>query len=266
MPFRRRGRRLRRRIGRRRRGRKFYKSTGRKAEVMVNRMPARYHTLVAPHYLTRLEAGYSGNIPAAKGPALNWDVWGTPYLPFDQGHVFTAASPGGVLVPATVALAALNAVGFTAMGNLYSEFRVFAAKLDVTVTPTAGADVSLLCVMPYGEAEVTTITDIQLAMSQPYAKCITVTGNNNVRQNRISLYIDAPTLYGYTKQQFMDSSDTIGNTAGNVSGAANPNKSIAFRIFQECLSGNALTAFESVEVRLTMWAEFLGPLDNIADT
>lgn len=266
MPFRRRFRRSVRRTSRRlRRRRPFYGSKDRKGEVMINKTPAKLHNVIAPHYFTRLEAGFSGNRPAAAGAAAYFDVDMTPYLPFDPsvGKLFTDASPGpaGVLVPATLALNALEPVGTAALSALYKSYRCYAARLDVTYTPTAGADGSMLIVVPFSSGSGGEVTDAQIAMSLPYSKAITCTGNNNVKQNRISMYMDLPTLLGLTRTQYNDLSTSIGNFQ-----SSNPGVYGQFRVFMNTLSGNALTAIAIVEVRVCLWIEAIYPVPNLGDT
>lgn len=232
---------------------------------MVNRTPARLHNVIAPHYYTRLEAGFAGNRPAAAAAQSYFDIDMSAYLPFDPsiGKLWTDAAPGpaGVLVPATLALNALEPVGAAALAALYKSYRVYAAKLDITYSPTAGADATMMVVQPYSTFVGGPSTDAQAAMSQPYSKAITCTGNNNVRQNRISSYMDVATMLGFTRQQYKDATTSIGNYD-----ASNPGIGAAFRVYLDTLSGAALSAIAVVEVRLTLWVESLYPLQNLADT
>lgn len=257
-----------------RRSRRFYKSADRKGELMINKTPARLHNCIAPRFKTRLEAGFSGILTNANSPATAFfTISGNGvHLPFNgpsgngyTGKAFTSAGggPQGTLVPATVALNALGAVGHNLLSNLYSQYRVYASSLQVTFTPSAGADGALLVICPVpGSGDISGF-ETQYLMSAPYSKAITCTGNNNVKQNRISHYMDSATALGMTRAQFQASLPTLTNA--DSAGTNNVNQ-WNWVVAYQMLSGSAPSSNVFVEVRMTFYVEYEAPQANLLDT
>jgi hypothetical protein len=195
----------------------YFKSKVGRGEVMINRVSARLHSVVAPHYLTRLQYAFQGTVNSSATVSPNqWAQYANAlYFPGNTPSTFTGAGPSGlqtnVLFPATLAINALNPSGFTQLSVLYSRYRVFASKITITYTPTnlsiggSGGNASLLI---YPQTSDLPVLDFQRAMSLPYSKYIMCTENNNVKQNTLSVYMDNPTICGYTKQQYKDDPNT----------------------------------------------------------
>lgn len=254
-----------------RRGGRFYRQADRKGELMVNRTPARLHNAVAPRYKTRLEGGYTGILTNANSPATAfWTHSGNGlHLPFNgpsgvsyTGQAFTAAGGAhGTLVPATLALNALDPVGHQLISQLYGSYKVYASRIDVTVTPSAGADTLLLVVAPVAAEGDIASFETQYLMSAPYAKAITCTGNNNIQKNRISLYMDSSTALGQNRAQFQAQLATACNAAPFV----NPNQ-WNWVIAYQMLSGNVPSSNVFVEVRQTFYVEYENVQENLLDT
>lgn len=260
MPRKRVGRRHGRRAPKKgRKGRKFYKSAAGKGEVMVNRVSARLHNFVAPHYLTKLEYGFTGMQALAAGTQGYCDLQlNGLHLPgTSPGNPFTAATFGGTVYPAAAALGALYPVGYTVLSGIYQNYRVYASRIVVTCTPTTNPCV--LCVAPGANVSSIIGTDFQKAQSQPYSKVITTTPSNNIKQNTIMMYMDAPTVVGLTKQQYNDADSTQAATG------ANPTYGAFWNIFTTQLAAGTATA-NAFEVRITYWCEFMRPLEGVGDT
>lgn len=261
MPMKRKGaRRGRKRMGRKRKGGKFYKSKVGKAEVMVNRVPARLHNPVAPHFLTRLEYGYTGTInqAIAAGVASMWTHWANGlHFPgaTTAANQFTAAPgpPGGagVLFPATHALAALNPTGFSQLSVLYTLYRVYASRLTLTVTPQTSQP-AFVCVYP--QTTELPVAEYQSALAQPYSKNYTVSVNNNIKQNTISIYMDNPTILGLTKQQYNDlgSASAVNNT--------NPVTPCFWNIIVQPSQAATTLVGCAIDFRIVYYVEFFDPL------
>lgn len=249
----------------------YYKSANRRGQVMVNRTPARQHNVVAPHYFTRLESGFTGNIPAGQGPNIQWSFAANqlhePFnKPVSSANIFTTGpaatppAPAGVLVPATKTLAQLDPAGCANLSYLYSYARVYACKVDITLSPMSINDATLMVVSPMidtaaEDAEDNPPFDTQTQMSEPYAKAITCTCNNNIKQNRISIYMDSATILGLTKRQYNDNPNTASVFGGNLSTSV----LWGYLVSLELLSGNVNAAAIGVEVRTTYWCEFFNP-------
>lgn len=247
-----------RRIFKRKRG--YYKSKVGKGEVMVNRTAARLHTVVAPHYLTHLDAAFTGAIwNAAPTATQAFSIYanGLSY-PFNTGNPFTTANTtAGVLYPATLALNALHPVGFSQLTVLYSFYRVYASRISITVTPNPSGN-ELLNMVVYPSSNDLPVTDFQRAQAQPYSKTIMVSPNNNVKQNTISLYMDNPTILGLTKMQYNDSSAT------QALSTANPSSGTYWNVIIYNASGNNLPATQAsstaVNCHVDYTCEFFEPL------
>lgn len=267
-------RRGRRRVGGKRRRGRFYKSAVGKGEVMVNRTKARLHNVVAPHYLTKLEYGFTGSQTLAAGVQGYFNIWlNCLTFPGDPagsavglGVDYTNAAFGGTLYPATHALAALEPVGYTQLSVLYERFRVFASKIQVTCQPVGAVD-AMMCVLPVNGASLTVPepgNDIQRAQSAPYAKFITCSSNNNIRQNTISMYMDAPTMLGLTKQQYKDDPNTghdydkwPGTNTGNA--IIDDYPGAYWQVNVSPFAAGAVLS-NNFEVRVTYWVECFEPV------
>lgn len=241
---------------RRRRGgkRKFYPRSGASGVkgVMVNRTAARLHTAVAPHFLTKLEYGFSGHHTLVAGTNGFFEIEMNGLLePGDNVNLFTAATAGGTVYPAAHALNALNPVGFSQLAVLYSSYRVLASKIIITYTPDT-ADM-MLVVGPDTNNSATIGADTQRALAQPYHKAIQCTQTNNVKQNTISLYMDCPTTAGLTKQQYYDS-DRVSALVN-----ATPANLLNWNIYYASYAAATASA-GSWQIRVIYWVDFFEPL------
>jgi len=193
----------------------FFKSAVKRGgQVMVNKVPAKMHDVVAPHYLTKLAYGFTGyqlTTVGGLGAGLSYFTIALNSLTF-PGNVagiarFTDASFQGTLVPATLALNALNPMGYSQLGVLYQQYRVFASKITVVYNPNATLTSNMVCIYPQSNAggfAAPEVLDMQRALNLPYAKFKEVTSQNMVKNNSISSYMDVATLNGLTKQQMID--------------------------------------------------------------
>jgi len=238
--------------------------------TMVNRMPKSLHTVVAPRYLTELEYGFTGSQLSTAGLQGYFNIWanglwfpGEP-LPGPGGNAFTVAigadeGVGGVVYPATVALTALQPVGETMLASLYDKYRVHGSSIAVTCTPTSGSANAIISIVPISGSELLVAipgNDIQRAQSMPRSKFITVSPNNNIKQNRISARCASHIILGMTKQQYNDSPSTAGITS-----TENPagDYAVFWQMNLAPFSAGALTSCD-FEIRVTYLVEFFDPL------
>lgn len=278
------------RVMRKRRGKKPRRGRKRgramvKKEVMVNKMPRRLHTVIAPHYFTTLEYGFTGSATLAAGAQGYFNVWANGL--FTPGNnlggatagggqatvnfvLFTGAGFGGTLYPATLALNALNPVGETQLSVLYGKYRVHSSKISVTCTPVSGSPDCLLSVLPIDgnslEAGLPG-NDIQRAQSQPFAKAIQVSPNNNLKQNTVQNKCQSHTILGLTKAQYKDDPLTAGltsatNPSGFPTSIGGNNASPDGVFWQVNVSPMraADTPLNLYEIRVIYFAEFFEPV------
>lgn len=230
-------------------------ASGRKG-VMVNRTAARLHTVVSPHYLTKLEYGFTGHQALAANTNGYFSIWmnGLHFPGSINGGGagdFTNGTNGGTLYPAALAMAALNPIGFSQLAVLYARYRVLGSKIQITCTPDTSDQ--LLIVGPDTDRSDVIATDTQRALAQPYHKSIQCTQTNNVKQNTIQLYMDCPTVAGLTKQQYYDNPN-VGSLV-----ATNPSDVIYWNIYQSSFTA-AIAQANNYVVKVTYWCEFYEPL------
>lgn len=257
------------RRGRKRGHGKFYKSKVGKGEVMVNRTPARLHTVIAPHYLTKVDFGFTGQVSLTTPSEGYFSVFGNNVMypgncdTTGTGiNLFTSATAGGTVFPATLALNHLNSIGMAQLGVLYEKYICLASKISVTFSPDNSSDANnaLLVVYPSVDVSGTIANDTQRAMMQPYAKEKQTSTNNNVKQNTISIYMDSPTVLGLTKQQYYDNPSVQYST--QVSGGSTPSGSSYYWYWNINYSPYAtgMSLQGAVDVKVTYWLDLFEPL------
>lgn len=220
---------------------------------MVNKEPGRLHMPVAPRYLTKLEYGFSGTInqALAAGTASYWSIHGGTGLHCgNTANTFTAVTGSGVLYPATLAINALSATGFTQLSVLYARVRVHMSRIVLSLTPPTKA-----FVVVYPSNEDVPVTDFQSALAQPFSKEYELSQYNNVKQNTIMMTHKSHEILGLTKRQFMDSD----NTAALVT-ATHPNNQVYWNIIVQPDAAATSLVGTTVNLRMTYWAEFFDPL------
>jgi len=261
--------------GKTKRGKGAHKKKGNKM-TMVNRMPKSLHTVVAPRYLTELEYGFTGTATMGAGVQGFFDVWanglqfpGNCYGGPAGANPFTVTAGadlgvGGVVYPATVALTALQPVGETMLGQLYDKYRVHGSSISVVVTPEASSANLMVTLVPLSGNEVLVAipgNDIQRAQSLPRSKAITVSPNNNIRQNRISAKCAPHNILGMTKQQYNDHPYTGGIVAvSNPAGGEDTDGPQVFWQVNICPFATGFSTSANIEVRVTYLVEFFDPL------
>lgn len=225
---------------------------------MVNRTKSSLHTVVAPHYLTRLAYAFSGNgyATTVAGPVSYFSVYANGLRrPGNTANLFTTAGTcGGTLVPATLSLANLNPMGVSQLGVLYSSYRVFASRIKVTMTPTGNPNADSGAFVVYPSDLDMPVTDFQRAIALPYSKTIQISEYNNIKQNTISIYMDNPTILGYTKQQYKDDPNTMSAVNTNPVNATYWNV-----IAYDLVGGNWAATNIIVNVQVEYQCEFLEP-------
>lgn len=216
--------------------------------------PARsiLHMPIAPKYFTTFECGATATVASGSAATHYFNVGMTPFEPFNSDTTIASIA---TLVPATAAVTDLRCAGYTVQAiNLYQRVRVWSATITVTAVPTAAADLIYLVLAPYTGSG-NQATDTQTLMSQPYAKCITCTGNNNIRQNTLRSSIYMPSIYGFSKQQWKNCESSP--SANGVTTAATDGQS--WRIMYQTASNAVTTATLSLEVRVKYKVELFEP-------
>jgi hypothetical protein len=150
------------------------------------------------------------------------------------------------------------------LASLYDKYRVHGSSIAVTCTPTSGSANSIISIVPLIGSELLVAipgNDIQRAQSLPRSKFITVSPNNNIRQNRISARCAPHIVLGMTKQQYNDNPYTSGITStGNpTSEDAVGSNQVFWQMNLAPFSAGALTSCD-FEIRVTYLVEFFDPL------
>jgi len=243
--------------------------------TMVNRMPKQMHTVVAPKFLTELEYGFTGTAQMGAGIAGYFNIWANGIsFPGENGGVapgdfnpFTQTAGvnlgvGGIVYPAVVALTALQPVGETMLASLYDKYRVWKSKMAVTVTGTGGNSIVTLVPIVGASLQVGIPgVDIQRAQSLPYSKAITVSANNNIKQNRIASSCVPHVILGETRQQYLDDPNTAGimATSGGLPPISDSSNQVFWQVNIAPFASTQVTLVD-VEVRVTYVVELFDPL------
>lgn len=177
--------------------------------VMVNRMPRRAHTAIAPKYFTTMETGFQGAVSTGAPKVQYFDVWGNYYDTafYANGLVTPAFSnftgmTNASFVNTALDVSTLQYAGSSRLAQLYQRYKVNASQISVTVSPTAAADIMEICIFPYSINTTTPVTDMQNAKNQPFSKCFTVTGNNNIKQNTLHHKLHSMVPLGISREQY----------------------------------------------------------------
>lgn len=210
------------------------------------------HLPFAPRYLTKLEYGFSGTInqALAAGTAAYWSIgmnWGLH--PGNTANPFTAATGSGVLYPATLAINALNPVGFSQLAVLYARYRIHTSRVVASITPPTKA-----FVVVYPESVDMPVTDFQSAMIQPFSKDFELSQYNNIKQNTIIMTHRCHEILGLTKRQYSDSD----NTGSLVTG--HPNNGCYWNFIVQPDAAATSLVGTTVNIRVTYFVEFYDPL------
>jgi len=245
--------------------------------TMINKMPKSLHTVVAPRYLTELEYGFTGTATGTEGDQGYFNIWANGIaLPGTETSTGTSnfnpftttsgadAGVGGVIYPANVALTALQCVGETMLASLYDKFRVWKSSIEVIATPISGGTNAQIVLLPITGTELFTSipgNDGQRAQSLPRSKFITVSPNNNIRQNRIASTCVPHVVLGLTRQQYLDDPGTAGvmSTSNPPSNLPDASSQVYWQINMMPFSSTG-TVTCNVEVRVRYHVELFDPL------
>lgn len=180
----------------------------------ISTIPARMHQPIPLRWTANFEYGFFGTLAVGSAASNNFYIGacsvntsgaGVPASqpPGNQGNPFTGGGFGGTLIPATTSLTNLYYTGVHVLNNIYSQSRIHSSKISVTMCPTVSADIAQLVVLPINVNALGTVpTNTELAMSEPLSKAVTCTGNNNIKSNRVSCYVNAKTFYGLKQDQY----------------------------------------------------------------
>jgi len=199
-------------------GLRSYATSATSIKAMYNPMSHATHNVVAPRFFTNLEYGFSGNLAGAAG--YQFTVLGNGLsLPGNTADVFTGA--GGTLFPATVALNALQPLGFSAIADLYNSYRVWTSSITVSAfpefnpagVPTSGA--AQLVIFPTNTEA--SLADVQKAQSLPYSKTKILTTYASAQDCTITNTMDTKSVFGLSETQMKADSKYYSLTGTNPS-------------------------------------------------
>lgn len=169
---------------------------------------------------------------------------------------------GATLVnaPGAITINQIQPAGFQVLAGIYGNYRVHASQLMVTMTPTAGADVSELNVVPIlWDQETATYLqppNFYAAKSAPYSKNIQVTGNNNIKQNTLINKILSRNILGQSKEQFRTSSAVLMTVGQNPDVVGQEDTAWAWRIDYQKYATGVFTANAAISVKVKYYMEF----------
>lgn len=224
--------------------------------VMVNAMPRRVHNIVAPIFFTTMQCQVQVRLPVGALATDTFAVYASKlYEPFNS-----TLPLGGITTSlGTIATNNLLPAGFTALSNLYECYRVHKCQMRLTVTPRLSADYLLLVALPQDE-DTTVAATAQQALSSPYSKTITCTGNNNIKQNTLHLGIKNRTYFGRTKQSYRSENDYA--AVGGITSP--PLINMLYHVWYQTYSGAVTTADTAINLVLNYSVEFFEPKTDLA--
>jgi len=224
-------------------------------KVMINRMPRRMHNVVAPIFFSTMQCQAQARIEIDQSSGAHFDVHANKMNnPFYGATLLSAIATG----LGSVGLDDLQPAGFIALSNIYTSYRIHKCTMRVTMTPSNATDILLLAVLPQGSDQAQ-ITTFQQAMSSPYSKTITCTGNNNIKQNTVTLGIKTRDFFGKTKQAFRAENDYAVTEAFTSA----PQFPLQYDVWYQLYSGANNTGTIAVNVVLTYSVEFFAPQTNL---
>lgn len=246
---------------------------------MVNRMPKRSKTLIAPKYFTTMEASFQGVLGITATQLQYFDIsafdLARPFFCYEDPSGATntgfTTMTGSALLNTTGVVESIMTAGFDTLSLLYNKYRVHASKLRITMTPTAGADVLDLCVCPWAGAVTTSGSypnTFYEARAQPYSKVIQCTGNNNIKQNTLIHKQKNRTLLGLSKEQYradLDNcrdSDVLTGSRPTEEPNGQAGNPLFWRVYYAKYSSGVFTAPVAVSVNVTYYVEWLQPKNN----
>lgn len=248
---------------------KRYKATGKRmqpagSEAMFNKTPSKLHQFIAPHYYTHLMCSMNGIFNNAALPASqSWSIMGNgQQAPFNTAlgsYGAISSSTGFSSIPATLALSALNPVGYHALKSIYNRQRTYAQKIRITLEPSITTNPYYLCVFPVNTDEfATVVTDFQLAQSLPYSKTILCSTNNTMSKNTLTSYVDFATLSGLTKLQYKDEDNNQSKTSSN------PVNLQGWIVLYQAAATTANSASDTLMIRIDLEStvEFFEPVNE----
>lgn len=241
------------------RAKRVYKKKQYKSRmVMINSMPKRVHTLVAPIFFTTMQAQIQARLPIGVASTGHFYVYASKlFEPFNNPTAPLSAIATGL---GAIALDNVQPAGILAIANLYENYRVHKCTMRTTFTPRINADQILLVVLPQDQ-DTTSVTTAQQALSQPYSKTITCTGTNNIKQNTMHMGIKNRTYFGRTKQSYRAENEYA--CFGSITGSQ-PVLNMYYDTWYETYSGAVTTADININIVLTYSVEFFEPKTELA--
>lgn len=263
MPYVRRSRRM-RKSRRPRYGRRIKRFT--KKTTMVNRMPRRLKTVVAPKYFTTIEASMLGVFTIESTPQFAYFSVSAngPVAPFIQtvpsNSKFTDIA-GAVLSGTTLSISDITSTGIRQLRDLYDYVRVHSVAISVTITPTNGQDMLELCVVPYnGQNSGNPPLTFYEAKSAPWSKTITCTGFNNIKQNTVFMKVKPRDILGQSKEQYRTDDDNLTSLAGD----SLPTIPVGILILYNRYSTGTFNGPCNIGIKLKYYCEFTRPIQALS--
>lgn len=231
--------------------RRFKKKQFTSSKVMINKMPKRMHCVLSPMFFTTMQAQCQATIPIGSAATDTFAIYASKiYQPFNSPTPLSAVATGLGSVP----LSNLLPAGFVAMANVYMSYRVHKCTMRITATPRASADQLLLCIYPQDE-DTGAVASAQQALSAPYSKTITCTGNNNIKQNTMFISVKNRDYFGRTKQSYRSENDYA--VIENINGT--PLINMLYHTWYQTYSNAVTTAEIAINIVLTYSIEFFEP-------
>lgn len=229
----------------------------RNARVMINTMPRRVHNIVAPIFFTTMQLQAQARLEIGSGPAGRFSINCSKLLnPFaTDDPLTTIATQLGAIDIDTI-----SPTGLQALAALYDSYKVHKCTMRITFTPATTVDPLLLIALPQ-DGEMAFTSTAQTAQAQVYAKTITCTGTNNIKQNTLHMGIKQRTYFGKTKQAYRAENDYAGMD-GILSTI--PNIEMYYFIYYSLYSGVVSVGPISINIVLTYNVEFFQPTNNVA--
>lgn len=207
-------------------------------------------------YRTTLEGTVIGNlaISAVNGFMIYGIKANDLHIPFSlalSGGSITLAAAASGLTLATLAPAGYGDFMRTNQGGLYDLSRVLASRIHVTVVPTVATDTISMCIVPVLAQLAAKPNNIIAGGSMPYSKGpIICTGNNNIKQNRLSNYISTAQIYGLSPRAILDENDY--SALANVDSPENYQWYVMFQTNSAAATTNPVY----IEIKMKWYVQF----------
>lgn len=225
-------------------------------KTLVNNTRPSLNIPINPRYLTKMTMSFAGNtqIATTAGGAGQFYVkLNSVHYPLQTTPSFVDASNlSGAFLATTPAI---SITSFVPRGkpnllsaNMYNRYRVYASKIKVTALPQDPSDSVVLTVIPLSN----TVGDggeASIAQNIAFSKERICTLQADNKDNTIIQYMDCPSLFGKTTEQYMADENM---SAGYI---ANPVITAHWAVKHQRLAGGDYTDNISFNVEVVYYVE-----------